>query len=407
MLISYLAVFPHFGGKHHCRYSSQRAYKAGKCCQFVMGVALPRTLFEVDPEKVFARDYKSLFCKQSEKQAARLGFTDDLRSNYSENGLCERENWNSAGRSLLKILFGQVAKKRRILLDQWSKKAIEGLLKLKPPATQFASAGLAPPANDGYLIYGVEERKLSAGPSSLPQNPLVDGMNHDEKFLLISNSKEDADADETDRHLKHRRSARHYARRVKDSLTTRVSKLICAVILGLLAIIGLVTFILWLSLRPHRPRIRVEDFSLPALGQGSGIENAQINFNVTVRNSNQAIGIYYDDAMQITLWYDDQSVGTVSLLNPFFQPPKNTTVVAGSLAGAALNVTNQHWEQFVNDVSRGLVLFRLELKTTIRFKVSSWNTKRHRMHSNCPVGIGQDGAIAANYRDKICSVYFS
>nr|GLL28783.1 protein NDR1-like [Ipomoea trifida] len=219
--------------------------------------------------------------------------------------------------------------------------------------------------------------------------------------------REDADAAETDRHLKHRRSARHYARRVKDSLTTRVSKLICAVILGLLAIIGLVTFILWLSLRPHRPRIRVEDFSLPALGQGSGIENAQVNFNVTVRNSNQAIGIYYDDAMQITLWYDDQSVGTVSLLNPFFQPPKNTTVVAGSLAGAALNVTNQHWEQFVNDVSRGLVLFRLELKTTIRFKVSSWNTKRHRMHSNCPVGIGQDGTIAANYRDKICSVYFS
>lgn len=220
--------------------------------------------------------------------------------------------------------------------------------------------------------------------------------------------REDADADaDTDRHLKHRRSARYYARRVKDSLTTRVSKLICAVVLGLLAIIGLITFILWLSLRPHRPRIHVEDFSFPALAQGTGFETAQINFNVTVRNSNQAIGIYYDDAMRITLSYQDQSIGTISLLNPFYQPPKNTAVVAGSLSGAALNVTNQHWQEFVGDVSRGLVVFRLELKTTIRFKVSSWNTKRHAMHSNCPVGIGQDGMIAANYKEKTCSVYFT
>ncbi|KAK6133309.1 hypothetical protein DH2020_032972 [Rehmannia glutinosa] len=208
-----------------------------------------------------------------------------------------------------------------------------------------------------------------------------------------------------DRPIKRHHTARYYAHRVKESLTTRVSKLICAIFLALLFLMGIITFILWLSLRPHRPRFHVHDFSIPDLAQEGGFQNAQIIYNVTARNSNQNIGVYYD-SMELAVYYQDQSIGGSRLLFPFYQKPKNTTVIAGVLGGAALTVTSQRWQQFMADRARGEVVFRLEVTSVIRFKISSWDSKRHRMHANCPVGVGPDGLVLPRYRTNRCPVYF-
>ncbi|PIN18679.1 hypothetical protein CDL12_08648 [Handroanthus impetiginosus] len=191
----------------------------------------------------------------------------------------------------------------------------------------------------------------------------------------------------------------------RESLTTRISKLICAIFLALLILVGIITFILWLSLRPHRPRFHVQEFSMPSLPQESGFKNAQIVYNATVRNANQNIGIYYD-SMQLTLYYQDQSIGGSQLLFPFYQKPKNTTVIAGELAGRNLTVTSQRWQEFMADLADGEVVFRFDITSTIRFKISTWDSKRHVMHANCPVGIGPDGLILPSYKDKRCPVYF-
>ncbi|KAL7142772.1 hypothetical protein ABFS83_08G146300 [Erythranthe nasuta] len=211
-----------------------------------------------------------------------------------------------------------------------------------------------------------------------------------------------------DRPMKRHHTARYYAHRVKESLTTQISKLVCAVFLFLLFLIGIITFILWLSLRPHRPRFHVIDFSIPELAGGGegGFQNAQIVYNVTARNANQNIGVYYD-SMQLTVYYQDQSIGGSPLSNPFYQEPKKTAVFAGTLGGAALTVTGQQWQQFTADKARGEVVFRLEVASTIRFKISTWDSKRHKMHANCPVGVGPDGLILPSYKDRRCPVYFS
>nr|GLL28781.1 pyruvate, phosphate dikinase regulatory protein 1, chloroplastic [Ipomoea trifida] len=65
-------------------YLAQKGYKVANV-PIVMGVALPRTLFEVDPEKVFALTINHVVLQTIRKARAKtLGFTDDLRSNYSE-----------------------------------------------------------------------------------------------------------------------------------------------------------------------------------------------------------------------------------------------------------------------------------------------------------------------------------
>ncbi|QCE08391.1 NDR1/HIN1-like protein 26 [Vigna unguiculata] len=206
--------------------------------------------------------------------------------------------------------------------------------------------------------------------------------------------------------LNRHHSVRYYVHRVHESLTTRVSKMICATFLGLLFIVGLITFILWLSLRPHRPRFHIHQFNMPGLTQNYGFENAVITFNVTARNANQNIGVNYE-SMDAAVFYRDQKIGYTPLLFPFYQEPKNTTEVDGELSGASLTVSSERWSEFQSDRADGSVVFRLELTSVIRFKISSWESKRHTMHANCDVGVGSDGSLLTNFKDKRCPVYFS
>lgn len=206
--------------------------------------------------------------------------------------------------------------------------------------------------------------------------------------------------------LNRHHTMRYYVHRVHESLTTRVSKMICATFLGLLFIVGLITFILWLSLRPHRPRFHIHEFNIPGLTQDSGFENAVITFKVSARNSNQNIGVYYE-SMDGAVYYRDTKIGYTPLLYPFYQQPKNTTEVDGDLSGATLTVSSQRWSEFQSDRADGSVVFRLELTSVIRFKISTWDSKRHTMHANCNVGVGPDGSLLTLYKDKRCPVYFS
>ncbi|KGN64554.1 NDR1/HIN1-like protein 26 [Cucumis sativus] len=205
---------------------------------------------------------------------------------------------------------------------------------------------------------------------------------------------------------KRHHSARYYAHRVKESLTTRVSKLICAIFLSLLLIIGIITFILWLSLRPHRPRFFIHDFTVTGLSLENGFESAQIVFNATARNSNLNIGIYYD-AMSGSVYYKEQKIGSTPLLDSYYEGPKTTKVLTAALSGATLNIDRQRWMEISNERSKGVVVFRLEITSTIRFRISAWDSKRHVMHANCPVSVGSDGMILPSSKDLRCPVYFT
>ncbi|XP_010546998.1 PREDICTED: protein YLS9 [Tarenaya hassleriana] len=213
-------------------------------------------------------------------------------------------------------------------------------------------------------------------------------------------------SDPSTRPISRHHSATYFAHRVKESLTTRVSKIICAIFLSLLLCLGIVTFILWISLRPHRPRFHIHGFSVSGLDRPDGFETAQINFNVTVRNANQNVGVYYD-SMVGSVYYREKRVGSTRVLNPFYQEPKNTTWVNGVFGGPTLSVNKDRWMEMGRDRDRGKVVFRLEIVSLIRFKVYTWHSKSHRMYGNCNVVVGRDGMILGETKDKRCPVYFT
>ncbi|KAH7663774.1 hypothetical protein IHE45_14G078600 [Dioscorea alata] len=73
--------------------------------------------------------------------------------------------------------------------------------------------------------------------------------------------------------------------------------------LNVLLVAGIILFILWLALRPHRPGFHLSSFSLPALNP-----NYPISFSVLDRNPNHNIGIFYDD-IDASIFFMDREVG--------------------------------------------------------------------------------------------------
>ncbi|PQQ15996.1 putative pyruvate phosphate dikinase regulatory protein chloroplastic [Prunus yedoensis var. nudiflora] len=72
-------------------YLAQKGYKVANV-PIVMGVPLPNTLFEVDPEKVFGLTINPLVLQTIRRARAKtLGFSEGMRSNYSEMDYVRQE----------------------------------------------------------------------------------------------------------------------------------------------------------------------------------------------------------------------------------------------------------------------------------------------------------------------------
>ncbi|XP_042383207.1 NDR1/HIN1-like protein 26 [Zingiber officinale] len=199
--------------------------------------------------------------------------------------------------------------------------------------------------------------------------------------------------------------ARFSSRRTLESLTSRFAKCLCSVLLSLLLVAGVILFVLWLSLRPHRPRFHLADFAAPGIGDPASLADSAFSFNVTDRNPNQKIGVYYD-AMDGSVYYRGRLVASGPVMFPFYQPSKNTTAIAGQVAGVRMPKGSAVAAQLAADAAAGRVELRLELSSIVRFKVRVWDTRQHHLHVECRVVVGSDGRILPESRGIRCSIYF-
>ncbi|WOK91877.1 NDR1/HIN1-Like protein 3-like [Canna indica] len=196
------------------------------------------------------------------------------------------------------------------------------------------------------------------------------------------------------------------AHRVRETLTTRFAKCLCSILLSLILVVGIILFILWISLRPHRPRFHLAAFAIPGIAHPAGLAGSAISFRVTDRNPNQDIGIYYG-VISGSVFYKNRLIASGSqVMSPFYQPPKNTTVIAGKVAGARIKAGSALATQLPGIAAGGRVELRFELRSTIRFKVKVWDTHQHNLHVECLVAVGSDGNILPESKDIKCSIYF-
>ncbi|KAF8643990.1 hypothetical protein HU200_066630 [Digitaria exilis] len=202
--------------------------------------------------------------------------------------------------------------------------------------------------------------------------------------------------------------ARRIARRTRDSCAAVLANTLCSLLLGVLLVAGVVLFVLWLGLRPHRPRFHIASFSVAGgLDPDSSPAGASLAFNVTDRNPNRHIGIYYDAVHASVHYYDALVASGPAFAAGWYQPNKTTTSITGLLDVLGPTTTDASWPSFSAAVRAGRVPLRLQLTTAIRFRVTNaLHSGRQRMHVSCDLLVGVDGHLLPDSVGAACDRYF-
>ncbi|XP_062186994.1 NDR1/HIN1-like protein 12 [Phragmites australis] len=191
----------------------------------------------------------------------------------------------------------------------------------------------------------------------------------------------------------------------RQNPAVRCVNFLCAVLLTLVLVAGIILFVLWLSLRPHKPKFFLADFSIPNANRQSGLANLPVTFTVNEHNPNQKIGIHYE-AIYGSVYYGNQLVASGQVMYPFYQAPKGDTPVQGALTASGPVPTDPVWPRFTGEVSAGSVGMRLLLNSTVRFQVKMWDTRQHHMKVECDFSLSGDGTLQQQYKNKRCTLYF-
>ncbi|PQQ16212.1 protein NDR1-like [Prunus yedoensis var. nudiflora] len=150
--------------------------------------------------------------------------------------------------------------------------------------------------------------------------------------------------------------------------------------------LGLTALFMWLSLRTSKPTCKVRSFYIPALNRTlNDTTNKTLYVTLRLENRNKDKGIYYD-ALNLTFSLPNASKPIATSAVPSFYQ--------GHQKKATKDVEPKevNWTAVSNGIyPNGTVHFRVDLNTTVRFKIMFWRTKRHRLMVGADVVVNGSG----------------
>lgn len=170
----------------------------------------------------------------------------------------------------------------------------------------------------------------------------------------------------------------------------------CTCCLSFIFTAGLTSLFLWLSLRADKPKCSIQNFFIPALGKDpNSRDNTTLNFMVRCDNPNKDKGIYYDDVHLNFSTINTTKINSSALVlvgnytvPKFYQGHKKKAKKWGQVKP----LNNQTVLRAV--LPNGSAVFRLDLKTQVRFKIVFWKTKRYGVEVGADVEVNGDGVKA-------------
>ncbi|XP_062167514.1 NDR1/HIN1-like protein 3 [Alnus glutinosa] len=179
-------------------------------------------------------------------------------------------------------------------------------------------------------------------------------------------------------------------------------------VVSLVVIIGLAALIFWLIFRPTNVKFYVTDASLTEFTfTGNNTLQYNLAVNITVRNPNRKIGVYYD-TIEANAYYEDQRFGTKSL-TPFYQGHKTTSYLNTAFEGQQLVLLGtDELSQFNAEKTAGVYTIDVKLNLRIRFKVGKVKTGRLKPKVKCDlkVPLSSTGNSAVVFQNTKCDVDF-
>ncbi|KAJ4979476.1 hypothetical protein NE237_010256 [Protea cynaroides] len=157
-------------------------------------------------------------------------------------------------------------------------------------------------------------------------------------------------------------------------------RLIIAAI-ALVIIIGIISFITWLVLRPRVPEVQLDSATVSSFNVSTSGLSANWDLAFTVRNPNKKLSVSYGSFLGFMLYGRVELTQTT--LPPFDQGKMNQTTVRARFAAASTYMGTYDAQNIAADRSRGAVNFNVRLTTWARFKTGVWMTRRHVMSVYC------------------------
>lgn len=198
----------------------------------------------------------------------------------------------------------------------------------------------------------------------------------------------------------------------------------CCCLLLLLFLILLTILIIYLVLRPTKPRFSLQDVSVSELNLSTpdgGLILDLNNFNpassasrqflltstmqvtVSSRNPNDRIGVYYD-RLDVYASYKQQQITLATAIPPNYQGHNDVTVWSPNLVGISVPVSPYLCAELTQDRSAGILLLNIRLDGRVRWKVGTWISGRYHIHVNCPAFVTINSGVFRFQQIIRCSV---
>ncbi|CAL5432241.1 unnamed protein product [Camellia sinensis] len=162
---------------------------------------------------------------------------------------------------------------------------------------------------------------------------------------------------------------------------SKLVRTICMVLIALIVLIGLAVLIIWLSLKPKKPRYSIENASISNLNIANNHLNGTFNFVIRAFNPNSKVSIYYDK-VEVYVFYDKDKLAA-SAGQPFFQPHRNETNLDEKLVAQNVTLTGKVVKDLGLEKAAGNVELDVQMKAKVRFKYGSWKTGHRRLRVFC------------------------
>ncbi|KAL1549252.1 NDR1/HIN1-like protein 3 [Salvia divinorum] len=178
---------------------------------------------------------------------------------------------------------------------------------------------------------------------------------------------------------------------------------ICQIVFTILIVVGIIVLVLWLVFRPNAVKFHVNEASLTEFNINNNTLHYNLALNLTIRNPNKRIGIYYD-RIEARAFYQGQRFSTVDL-QKFYQGKKNTSNVSAEFKGSQLVLLGANeMSKYNEDRTAGKYDIDIKLYLRIRMKFAFVKSTRVKPKIDCDLKIplSSNGTASGAYEPTRC-----
>lgn len=190
---------------------------------------------------------------------------------------------------------------------------------------------------------------------------------------------------------------------LRPKCSVRFLRCFCAISIALLSVVAVAIFVTWLAVRPHKPRYHLDSGTVSSLAISNGTMGTSMHFNISSRNPNERVGIFYD-SMEVLVIYDYVKIANASVPK-FFQNQKNTTVITPLVKGQSIHLDSGTFTNLKSESLTGQLNVEVKVIARIRFKVGRWTSHHYKMRVTCG-GVVLDLSRVKPLKPEACMVYF-